>query len=83
MTHGTIAAIMFRDMISGKPNKWEKLFDPSRQMSSEITEFIKHNVSSNAMYKDWFLKKSEVKDIEDIKLGCGAVMRYAASNQSI
>ena len=35
MTHGTIAGIMFTDMIMGKKNPWEKLFDPSRKPLSE------------------------------------------------
>ncbi len=30
MTHGTIAGILIRDLVTGKENKWEKLYDPSR-----------------------------------------------------
>jgi glycine/D-amino acid oxidase-like deaminating enzyme/nitrite reductase/ring-hydroxylating ferredoxin subunit len=35
MTHGTIAGLLITDLITGKENPWEKLYDPSR------TNFLK------------------------------------------
>jgi glycine/D-amino acid oxidase-like deaminating enzyme len=30
ITHGTIAGMLLSDLILGRPNPWEKLYDPSR-----------------------------------------------------
>jgi Rieske Fe-S protein len=30
MTHGTIAGMLISDLINGKENEWEKLYEPSR-----------------------------------------------------
>src|SRR5262249_1736160 len=31
MTHGTLGAMLVRDLILGRSNAWEKLYDPSRK----------------------------------------------------
>jgi glycine/D-amino acid oxidase-like deaminating enzyme len=31
LTHGTIAGILLTDLISGRPNPWTALYDPSRK----------------------------------------------------
>jgi len=74
MTHGTIGAWLIRDLIMGRENPWEKLYNPSRVMRTDFKEFITHNVSIQKEYKEW-LTGSDVKDIEEIPCGHGAVMR--------
>lgn len=79
MTHGTIAGIMLTDMILGRTSPWEKLYDPARQMTSEMTEFIKHNIQVQAQFKDYVkLPHPCVTDIEEIVPGSGALMRKGA-----
>ena len=34
MTHGTIAGMLLTDLILGRPNAWEKLYDPRRDCRS-------------------------------------------------
>eukprot|EP01114_Cavostelium_apophysatum_P006991 TRINITY_DN1863_c0_g1_i2.p1 TRINITY_DN1863_c0_g1~~TRINITY_DN1863_c0_g1_i2.p1 ORF type:complete len:533 (+),score=140.53 TRINITY_DN1863_c0_g1_i2:154-1752(+) len=75
ITHGTAGARHITDMAMGKANQgWQKLYDPSRQMTSEIMEFVKHNAHVQMQYKDW-ITPGELKDIEDLKPGCGGILR--------
>ena len=34
LTHGTIAGMLLTDLIQGRKNPWEKIYDPSRLASS-------------------------------------------------
>lgn len=75
MTHCTIAGILIRDLIvKDRENPWEHMYNPSRKPTSEKLSFIKGNLNANAQYKD-YLVGGDVKDIEDILPGCGAVVK--------
>ena len=39
MTHGTIAGMLLTDLILGRPNPWETLYDPSRKSLKSAAEF--------------------------------------------
>jgi glycine/D-amino acid oxidase-like deaminating enzyme/nitrite reductase/ring-hydroxylating ferredoxin subunit len=72
LTHGTMAGLIITDQIAGKPNPWEKLYDPARKMVNAA--FIKENVNTIVQYKD-LLTPGEVQSADDIPAGHGAVMR--------
>jgi nitrite reductase/ring-hydroxylating ferredoxin subunit len=74
MTHGTIASILIPDLIAGRTNAWESLYDPSRVTLRATPEFARENLNAAAQYMDWFTT-GEVKTLDDIRPGCGAVMR--------
>jgi Rieske Fe-S protein len=78
LTHGTIAGILITDLIMGRPNPWEKLYDPSRKMSALNKDFVSENLNVVAQYKD-LLTGGEVKSVEEIPKGQGAVMREGMS----
>jgi len=82
MTHGTIAAMMFTDMVQGKHHPWEKFFNPSRKMFRDKKEFVAHNIDAGSQYKDWFTP-GEVQQKEDIPLGSGAVIRQGLAKVAI
>lgn len=82
MTHGTIGALIISDMIIGKPNPWSWFYDPSRLPTSSMTEYIKENAKVGFQLKD-YVTGSDVADIEDIPLGCGAVMRQGLSKVAV
>jgi Rieske Fe-S protein len=73
MTHGTIASILLPDLILGRQNPWEKLYDPSRLGTKSVPEYVKENVKIVAKFSD-YVKPSEVKDISEIAPGHGAIM---------
>ncbi len=74
MTHGTLGGMIITDLIVNKTSKYETLYNPSRKMTKDLGEFITHNLNVQAQYKSW-ITGGDVKDIEDIPLGCGAIMR--------
>jgi len=74
ITHASLGAILIKDLIDGKQNKWAKLYDPSRLMTKEISEFMCHNIQVGKKYFEWF-SGGDIKDIEDLLPGTGGVMR--------
>jgi glycine/D-amino acid oxidase-like deaminating enzyme/nitrite reductase/ring-hydroxylating ferredoxin subunit len=74
MTHGTIAGMLLSDMILGRDNPWERLYDPSRKTVKAAGEFARENLNVAAQYTDW-LTPGEVSSVEEVEPGCGAIMR--------
>lgn len=80
ITGGTLAGMLINDMIMHRAlPTWQALYDPSRMMTSEKLDFIKHNLETNMQYKD-YLKPGDVKDIEDIKPDSGCTMRHGLTD---
>jgi glycine/D-amino acid oxidase-like deaminating enzyme/nitrite reductase/ring-hydroxylating ferredoxin subunit len=82
MTHGTMAGILLTDLIMGRPNPWEKLYDPSRANPKSVGTFIKDNVSVAEKYKDW-VTPGDVGSVSEIAPGTGAVIRSGATKVAV
>jgi len=85
MTHGTIGGMLIKDLILGRPNRWEKAYNPSRKPIhlSEMAEWVKHNVDVGIQYLH-LVQGSELSDLEDLPRGEGCVMRQLTDpNNSI
>jgi glycine/D-amino acid oxidase-like deaminating enzyme/nitrite reductase/ring-hydroxylating ferredoxin subunit len=78
MTHGTIAGLLISDLILGRPNPWEQLYDPSRKTVQAAGGFIKENVNVALQYGDW-LTPGEADSVDEIPPGCGAIIRRGMS----
>ena len=52
MTHGTIAGMLLRDLITGRDNPWAALYDPARKPWRAPEEFVKENLNVAAQYTD-------------------------------
>jgi glycine/D-amino acid oxidase-like deaminating enzyme/nitrite reductase/ring-hydroxylating ferredoxin subunit len=74
MTHCTIAGMLITDLIMGRNNAWAQMYDPSRKPYHEKMHFIEAAVNANIQYKD-YLTGGDIPDIEDLKPGCGAVIK--------
>jgi glycine/D-amino acid oxidase-like deaminating enzyme/nitrite reductase/ring-hydroxylating ferredoxin subunit len=74
MTHGTIAGILITDLIVGKENRWEKLYDPSRISLRATPEFLRENLNVAAQYRD-LLTPGEISVPDTLARESGAVMR--------
>ena len=61
-------------MILGRPNAWEKLYDPARKMSPLNRDFISENLNVVAQYKD-LVTRGDVKSESEVARGEGAVIR--------
>jgi Rieske Fe-S protein len=74
LTNGTLGAILVTDLIMRRPNAWEKIYDPTRKMTSALGDYVKENVNVVAQFKD-YVTPGEVGDESEIKPGEGAILR--------
>jgi glycine/D-amino acid oxidase-like deaminating enzyme/nitrite reductase/ring-hydroxylating ferredoxin subunit len=75
MTHGTIAGMLITDLILGRPNEWERLYDPSRKSLKSTGEYARENLNVVKQYTD-FVTSGEVRSESEIQPGRGAVVRH-------
>jgi len=73
MTHGTIAGILITDLIVGRENAWEKIYDPSRITLRSLPDFAKENLNVALQYTD-LVVGGDVDSVDEIKPGAGAVI---------
>ena len=74
ITHGTIAGMLLHDLILGRPNPWEKLYDPSRVTLRAAAGFARENSNVALHYADW-LTGGDVGSVDEIAPGSGALVR--------
>ena len=74
ITHGTIAGMLLSDLILGRSNPWEKLYDPSRVTLRAAGEFMRENSNFALQYTDW-LTGGDVASPEEIPPSAGAIVR--------
>jgi glycine/D-amino acid oxidase-like deaminating enzyme/nitrite reductase/ring-hydroxylating ferredoxin subunit len=82
ITHGTIAGMLLMDMILGRENPWEKLYDPSRKTVSAAGSFLKENLNVAARYAEW-LTPGEVGSVDEIAKNSGAILRQGLSKLAV
>jgi glycine/D-amino acid oxidase-like deaminating enzyme/nitrite reductase/ring-hydroxylating ferredoxin subunit len=82
MTYGAIAGILLEDLIAGRENKWESLYDPTRKTLSAAGEFAKENLNVVAQYTDW-VTGGEVDAPDEISPGGGAIVRRGLSKIAV
>lgn len=84
LTHGTIAGMLVRDLSLGRENPWEALYDPSRvNLSlSAATNYLKEGLSSAAQLASW-VTRGDVRDVESIPPGCGAIQRRGLTKLAV
>ena len=76
MTHGTIAGMLLTDLIVGRENAWETIYDPKRWSlrASPVSEMAKHNVDVAVQMAKGYLSP-DLGSVDDIPRGEGRVMR--------
>lgn len=74
MTHGTIAGMLLTDLILGRENPWEALYDPSRITLRAASEFAKENLNFAVQYTD-LVTGGDVDSPDQLASGSGAVLR--------
>jgi len=74
MTHGTIAGILLTDLILGRENEWETLYDPSRISLRAAPEFARENLNVLVQYSD-YATPGDLDQVREIPAGTGALVR--------
>lgn len=82
MTHGTIAGMLITDLILGRENPWQALYDPSRKPLRAAGQFMRENANVAAQYVDWLAPGDEV-DVEEIAPGSGAIVRDGLKKHAV
>jgi len=82
MTHGTIAGMLLTDLIAGRANPWETLYDPSRKSLGSAAEYVKENVNVAKQYFD-YVSPGEVGSVVEIRPGQGALVRQGLGKLAV
>lgn len=82
MTHGTIAGILITDLIMGRKNPWEELYDPRRKTLRSAAEYAKENLNVATQYTD-FLTAGEIRSADELRPGFGAIMRHGKDKLAV
>ncbi|MGI4865945.1 MAG: FAD-dependent oxidoreductase [Janthinobacterium lividum] len=84
MTHGTLGAMLLRDLILDRPNAWAQLYDPGRVTlkKESLKEFVSDNISVAADYTE-LLTGGDVASADAIAPGSGAVLRHGLTKVAV
>jgi glycine/D-amino acid oxidase-like deaminating enzyme/nitrite reductase/ring-hydroxylating ferredoxin subunit len=82
MTHGTIAGILLTDLIMGRENPWEKLYDPARIRFGAAGTYAREAMNVAIQYADW-VTGGEVSSMDEIGPDSGAVVRRGTSKVAV
>ncbi|HEY9487565.1 MAG TPA: FAD-dependent oxidoreductase [Chryseosolibacter sp.] len=73
MTHGTIAGMLISDLILGKKNPWENLYDPSRITLKATSDFLKEVGNMGMQYLDYF-ESGDIRSLSELKPRHGGIV---------
>jgi glycine/D-amino acid oxidase-like deaminating enzyme/nitrite reductase/ring-hydroxylating ferredoxin subunit len=77
LVYGTLSAMIITDLIRGKKNPWEDLYDPKRHNPLKTAgDFIKENANVFVQYIKDLPHKSEVESLADVNPGEGKIIEY-------
>jgi glycine/D-amino acid oxidase-like deaminating enzyme/nitrite reductase/ring-hydroxylating ferredoxin subunit len=82
MTHGTIAGMLITDLIIGKENPWEKLYDPSRKKLRTAADFAIELEKSVVQYVGDLVTR-EVSSHEDLPVGEGGILGIGLNKTAV
>jgi len=75
MTHGTIAGMLLTDLINGKENEWERIYNPSRfKIFKSGKTFFAETMSGIRKYFETNPKNSDSAALNDLKPGDGRII---------
>jgi len=76
LTNATIAGILISDLINGKANKWEELYNPSRlKLLKSGGAFLKENLGNITHYLKELPYQSDLTSLKSLKDEEGMVIR--------
>ncbi|SFU57889.1 FAD-dependent oxidoreductase [Pseudoduganella namucuonensis] len=74
MTHCTIGAMLVTDLIMGRANPWQAIYDPARKVKHGISDFVMEQANTIAQYGEW-MTAGELDSVREIPAGQGAIVR--------
>jgi glycine/D-amino acid oxidase-like deaminating enzyme/nitrite reductase/ring-hydroxylating ferredoxin subunit len=84
MTFGTLAAMLCTDLILGRENPWETLFDATRvKPIAAAKEYVSENVDFPAHLVGDRLKGAEGESLGDVAVGEGRIVELAGKKRAV
>ncbi|MGN6625359.1 MAG: FAD-dependent oxidoreductase [Tepidisphaeraceae bacterium] len=80
LTHGTLGALLITDLIFGRPNPWQKVYDPNRFMMNR--EAIAEDLNANAQYAD-YLTRGDIRSADELQPGQGGLLRRGLTKLAV
>lgn len=74
LTHGSLGAILITDLIMGRRNDWEKIYDPARKNLKTVKDYVFENANAMSHLLE-YLTPGELDNVEQLHLGEGAVIK--------
>nr|BFD59857.1 FAD-dependent oxidoreductase [Bdellovibrio sp. CKG001] len=62
LTHGTLSAMILRDLIQETPNDWAEIYSPSRFRMRSLGKALRDNMNALVQYKDRIHLRRELKN---------------------
>jgi glycine/D-amino acid oxidase-like deaminating enzyme/nitrite reductase/ring-hydroxylating ferredoxin subunit len=74
ITHGVVASLLIAGLIVDGRHPWAEIYDPARKPVSAAGAFISENLTALKNFAE-YVAPGELKSVEELKPGCGAIMR--------
>jgi len=82
MTHGTIGGLLITDLVLGRHNPWQALYEPSRKTLRAAPDFVRETANVAAQYAQW-VTAGDVASVDEIAKDSGAVIRRGMSKVAV
>jgi glycine/D-amino acid oxidase-like deaminating enzyme/nitrite reductase/ring-hydroxylating ferredoxin subunit len=77
LTHAAIAGMLIPDLIQGRDNPWETLYDPGRLTLRSVKDLMRNNLETARHYTEWLIgTPGEVSSVDEIPAGGGGILRH-------
>jgi glycine/D-amino acid oxidase-like deaminating enzyme/nitrite reductase/ring-hydroxylating ferredoxin subunit len=82
ITHGAIAGLLLTDLIMGRENAWQAIYDPGRLSLKALPTWIAENANVARQYVD-LITPGEVPGMADVPAGSGRVVRQGVHKLAV
>ena len=83
LTNGTMAGLLIRDAVLGRPNPWAKLFDPNRSsLAHGAGSLVRENVNVAKQLVGGKLR-ARPKNVDDLAPGSGSVVTIGGQRAAV
>jgi Rieske Fe-S protein len=78
MTHGALAGILLKDLITRGSSAWEDVYAPARKTPTGLGNFLSENLTTLKSFAE-YLTSGEIGSVDDLNPGEGGIIRDGMS----
>jgi glycine/D-amino acid oxidase-like deaminating enzyme/nitrite reductase/ring-hydroxylating ferredoxin subunit len=78
MTHGALAGILLRDLITNGSSEWEEVYDPARRTPKSLLNYLRENITAIKNLTQHALP-GEISSVGELRPGDGGLIRDGRS----